>query len=555
MPGHRRTNFPLAVQLLILFTIAAIVFLLLRSSDYLSVDGGLRAVSVYQLNHPFLNDNNHLLYPINVYTWRILLHLLGIRSDNEFAFLALTQAMNAVAAAGCLAIFYGLCYKLTNQSAVACLATIGLGFSRAFVAHATNSAEPMVGLLWSELSIVLIVYGLSRAKTWAVVAAGLLLALAMATYQSMVLVGVAMIFLLSQWPGGQDDDRERGARVFAVMYFVAASALGILLIYGTAYYLSGTRTATGMVDRFLRISSADVYGGVTLVKIAAVLPGLAYALFPCLPRDCSGFRCLSEEQYRSWIPVAGLAVIAAGLSSMMMLRLARALWAAMTRLEKVVLTFCALGLTSTITSVVYWLPSYDKLWLQPLALLFVITALLLSVALRAGVRIPGISWSLLWFSTLIFTVGLSNLVRAMHISAAAPPYLREAQDVATVVRPTDLLVGDWDKIFALYEALWAARANSFNVPTEAEHSGSDMGAMVSLRNAVARTEETGGEVFFLGLLDLSEGEWKLLIEEKKGPSYDQFEAYRHCAAIVKQLPYHGRVITLRRLGTCASRPP
>src|SRR5947208_16017476 len=105
---------------------------------------------------------------------------------------------------------------------------------------------------------------------------------------------------------------------------------------------------------------------------------------------------------------------------MMMLRLARALWTAMTRLEKVVLTFCALGLTSTITSVVYWLPTYDKLWLQPLALLFVITALLLSVGLRAGERIPSISWSTLWCGTFIVTVGLSNLGRVVHTSAGPP---------------------------------------------------------------------------------------------------------------------------------------
>jgi hypothetical protein len=433
-------NSSLTVELLIVFITAAIVFLFLRTSDYLIVDGALRALQVYQLDRAFLHGNNHLLYPVNVYVWSTLLHALGIRPNDPVSFLALAQAMNAVAAAAFLTVFYGLCYKLTNRRAIAALVTLGYGLSRAFLAHATNSAEPMVGLLWSGISILLAVYGVSSTRPWASIAGGLLLTLAMATYQSMVLVGMPVIFLLWQWPGRQSDGVGLRARIFSVTQFAGGFALGIPIVYGIAYYLTGTQTAAGMVYRFLHVTlTQEVYTHVTLVKIVALLPGLAYALVPCLPRECDGFRCLAEGQYRPWIPVAGLAVLVAGLLLTAMLGLAKGVWAILTELEKVVLACCAVGLISTLLPLIY-LPTYDKLWLQPLAFLFVSGGNLLNAALRADTRATGTRHLARWSRTLVAAVAVLNLGRAVNLTAGPTPYLKEAQEVSSLVRPKDLLV-------------------------------------------------------------------------------------------------------------------
>src|ERR1700692_3123060 len=80
-------------QLASVFTVSLILFLILRSSDYLVVDGSLRAVECYFVGHPFLHANNHLLYAVNVYAGTSVLRALGIVAHDPFAFLRLAQAM------------------------------------------------------------------------------------------------------------------------------------------------------------------------------------------------------------------------------------------------------------------------------------------------------------------------------------------------------------------------------------------------------------------------------------------------------------------------------
>jgi len=549
-PRHSRAISSLNVQAPIVFIGAAILFLLLRASNYLAVDGALRPLQVYQLGRPLLNGNNHLLYPINVYVWSILIRSLGIHVTNPFAFLAWIQAMNAIAAAAFVTVLYSLCYKLTNRIAISLLVALGYALSRAVLAHATNSAEPMVGLFWSGLSFALAAYGVSRDKNWAATVGGFLLALAMATYQSMVFIGVPIVFLLWQWPRHQAKDTVLRSRIFAVTYFVAGFVLGIPIIYGAAYYASGTRTAMGMVVQFLQVPAKEVYGGVSLVKCVAVLPGLAYALFPCLPHECDGFRCLAARQYRAWVPVAGLAVIFAGLLVVAILALVRKLWTVLREFEKVAIMCCGVGLISTIPALVYWLPTYDKLWLQPLAFLIFSAAILVNAAPRIETRTSTVVWPARWIYAVVVLVGLTNLGRTAYASTQPTPHLEEAQEVATLVKPTDLLVGDWNKIFLLYQAFWAPRANSFNIETETDHDGSASVAVEFLNDKIAKTRAAGGHVFFLGLIDVSVSDWKRLIGNREGLSYHSFDDYRRCSVLVKAFPSQDRTITLRQLNTC-----
>jgi hypothetical protein len=549
-PRHSRAISSLNVQAPIFFILEAILFLLLRTSNYLAVDGALRPLQVYQLGRPLLSGNNHLLYPINVYVWSILIRSLGIHVINPFAFLASIQAMNAIAAAAFVTILYALCYKLTNRIAVSLLVAISYGLSRAVLAHATNSAEPTVGLFWSGLSFALAAYGVSRHKNWASTVGGFLLALTMATYQSMVFIGVPIVFLLWQWPHHQSKDRVLRSRIFAVTYFVAGVVLGIPIIYGSVYYASGTQTAVGMIVRFLQMPGKEVYGGVSLVKFVALLPGLAYALFPCLPPECDGFRCLAARQHRAWVPVAGLAVIFAGLLVVALLVLVRKLWSVLRKSEKVAIMCCGAGLIPTIPALVYWLPTYDKLWLQPLAFLIFSAGILANAATRIETRTSVVLWPARLIYALVVLVGLTNLARTAYASAQPTPHLEEAQEVATLVKPTDLLVGDWNRISLLYQAFWAPRANSFNVETETDHDGSASVAVEYLNDKIAKTRAARGQVFFLGLIDVSMGDWERLIGNREGLSYHLFDDYRRCSVLVKSFPSQERIITLRKLNAC-----
>ena len=100
-------------QAALIFVVSAIVFISLRSTQYLAVDGAIRALEVYRNPHPFVHGNNHLLYPIDILEWTCLLQALGISPLDPFQFMADAQAMNAVAAASCLAMFYLFCCAAT----------------------------------------------------------------------------------------------------------------------------------------------------------------------------------------------------------------------------------------------------------------------------------------------------------------------------------------------------------------------------------------------------------------------------------------------------------
>jgi hypothetical protein len=150
---HRASNSTLSLrqpanrclELVAAFTAAALLFLALRSSDYTSVDGGLRALNVYRAPQVHLHAMNHLLYPLNVRTWIGMLQRIGFATQNPEDILALAQSMNAVAAATVVALIFGALRALTLPFGTACLVSAAYALSRAVNIHATNAAEPPVG--------------------------------------------------------------------------------------------------------------------------------------------------------------------------------------------------------------------------------------------------------------------------------------------------------------------------------------------------------------------------------------------------------------------------
>jgi hypothetical protein len=542
------------------FLIAGAAFIFLRSPNYFAVDGALRALEVYQKQRPFLHPNNHLLYPFNLYLWSTLLHALRIRPGSPLGFLAIAQSMNAIAAAASAAMLYGIAYLSSRSALAASLAAGGWGVSRAVLAHATNSAEPMVGVLWSIAAVALALYGIARHYRWTAAAAGLLLALAMATYQTTVLLGAPIFFLLCQYPasGPMPGAKHAAAspspwrllksRLPDGLWFLAGFTAGIPIIYGPAYYLSGTRGLAEMFHRFLRVDAAQVYGGASAMKAAAVLPGLAYALFPCLPQQC-GFRCLAAPEYRLWIPVAAAAVSAAAAALAALLVLARRAWRKMTARERAGTVACGIAFLATVIPSVVWMPAYDKFWLQPLACLFLGAAVVLPAAWRTAGGPRRRARLLLWLGGVFIAVlALSNLAAAWNAARQPPPSLAEAQEVARLTATRDLVVGDWNSVFLLYDNLWAARGNGFNLPTQALPGASS--AAAHLQDAIQNTRKTGGRIFFLGLLDLSESEWKPFLGDQLKLPYSAVAEYRRCSQVIRSFPAQDRTVTLRQYTPC-----
>ena len=120
--------------------------------------------------------------------------------------------------------------------------------------------------------------------------------------------------------------------------------------------------------------------------------------------------------------------------------------------------------------------------------------------------------------------------------------LRDAGSLSQIVGKNDLVVGGWDPMTTLYgsiwvddrvaaqrnrdaerfKSLWADNDHFFSFTTQAVTSGPDV--MPHLRDAISEYREgTGGNVYFLGLLDMSQSDW------------DAFFCYLRCGFVASIL--------------------
>src|SRR5258707_10917432 len=125
----------------IVFLAAGLIFSLLRSKDIFAVDGAFRCLEVFQRPSIFFHDNNHMLYPVNVFVWTRLAGVLGFATPTRQDFHALVELMNCFAAAASLSIVFYLTKVALCSVRVALCVTAGLAFSKAFLLHANHFAE------------------------------------------------------------------------------------------------------------------------------------------------------------------------------------------------------------------------------------------------------------------------------------------------------------------------------------------------------------------------------------------------------------------------------
>jgi hypothetical protein len=149
----------------------------------------------------------------------------------------------------------------------------------------------------------------------------------------MALKGPALVALIWLWSGANRNADRFASQVRACRPFLSGCAAGFVVIYGGAYYLTGTRGLGAMVERFVHIPAQQVYGGFSALKLVAFPLGFAYALLPCLPLSCTGFRCLADPAFRDWIPIVLLSVcLSCGFAALLVL-LTNWLWPRLSTIE------------------------------------------------------------------------------------------------------------------------------------------------------------------------------------------------------------------------------
>ena len=357
--------------------------------------------------------------------------------------------------------------------------------------------------------------------------AGLLLALAMASYQSMVFIGVACGLVALLWPAEGEQTASR-IRIDRAAVLALSFLAGTLLIYGACYWLAGAHTLQQVREVFFTVPAKDVYGGLSIAKAMNLPVGLANAVVVSIPHDYEGLRWLFRTQHfwiaRTLMTVAVIAVVflwssfrKAGASVPAWLRpFTIACWSSL-----------ALGLGLQF----YWQPLYDKLWLQPLWILallaftrsaFVARLSRVSKFALAGLAVAGVAL---------------NLGAAIHSARGPWPNFDEANRVATLIGPNDFVITDWSSVALLYGRIWAGDARSMDFPTTTCARVST--GLHEMEKRISATRARGGNVYFLGTLDLTESVWEPFLGEHCGVPYASVQTYREQARTVAQFRSDG----------------
>lgn len=489
-------------------------FAALGSRQFVHADGTLRCLDIYYRGEIFFHGNNHLLYPLHVYGWHKLLSLLGVQAASAVEFMRLTQVFNSLIGALALALYYWLVQRATQSYGVALAATVGYGFSRAFLLHATNSAEPLPGLLWSLLAITMAVVAIERGSYLLIYAAGMLLALTMASYQSMTLAGPIVLFII--WRAPAAAKQPLAARLGA---FLAGCLIGTVVIYGAAYAASGTTTLTAMLARFFSLKGRGVYASFGPGKIFAIAPGIIINIF-------------------SPMRIAFIVALALPIIILLVLMIKNLRNSGGSDGDGFTVKVGLIGFVITLAAPAYWMPGYDKIFLQPLAALFFLSAALFSkAAANRALRFVALA-----IIALIVGINLSWAIPARVNKNLA---LEGASEAAKIVKAGDLVINDWDDVSLLYGSIYSAGARVYNFPGAAEELGA--GAITDLKSVLREYREKGSQIYFLGILDETERDWNVFLAQR-GVPFSSFEHYRNRAEVVaRYTDTFGRQITLRRL--------
>lgn len=525
----------------LVFVMFACFFLALRSSDIGAVDGAVRCLEVFRRGRIFFHENNHLLYPVNVLVWTRFLSHLGLRASNPAEFYALAQTMNCVVAAGCLAMIFYLSLSLFSSFGLALGLVLGYGFSKAFLLHATNSAEPVVGLFWSLLGMCFASILVKRGSHLSVILSALCFSLAMATYQSMIFLAPAAIALI--WQGGYFRDGGAffsRARLFELGEFILTGVVACAVLFGWAYWHQGLRSPDELIGRFFAHGDARVYLSLTMGKLLNMPVGLVRNIFPVLSYF-AGIRGLLTGPKFSLISF--LLVLASTFAFLLAaLRRLIAGWSSLAAPVRAATVAAAVGFAFTLIPALVWDPQYDKLWLQPLACLaFLVASSRMVPDLDGRGRSP-----LSKVLQVLLLSGLAmNLVWLTHSHYTKTSEMSEAQRLAGVIGARDLLVGDWDEISTLYGYGWSADGRFISFPTEAVLHGFD--SVAQLREAIRRTQRIGGRVYFLSLLDMPRATWNSSLGARCGVPYSEMDFYREHSRVREVFHSKSSQLSLRQL--------
>ena len=105
-----------------------------------------------------------------------------------------------------------------------------------------------------------------------------------------------------------------------------------------------------------------------------------------------------------------------------------------------------------------------------------------------------------------------------------PPGMQKAQIVAARVGKEDFVVGGWVNVSILYGDISAGAGQYMDFTSEAVSHGRD--ATTHLREAILKTLQNGGRVYFLGVVDLPKQDRDSYLGSRCGVPFSDMDFYR-----------------------------
>ncbi len=382
------------------------------------------------------------------------------------------EAMSSLFGAGAVGFTAAALRRLGLATAHVVLGALILGFSTAWIYHATQTTEPMVAQFFLMASLWASVRWKDSAAAAGV--AGVLWAVSVASYQSYFLAGPAMLLIAAP-------------RLRAAIAWVACAGVVGTLLFVAAAVLSGAKDVSGVVGYLATKPDGGYWGFFRLSQAVRVPLGMVQAIAVPWPTKSwpglmGGFGSLSTGG-RALLVAQSLAT------------LGFAIWAMLAPAPKGLGRTRALllvGLACGLFAPFYLLPLYNKLWVFP------ISFLILLGAIAAGRSRHGT-----WILAGMLAIQVAANVPRVAVAGSDPhnPGLLAAIALRESIQGDDLLICDgWDDS-GPFCAMYPRQSRVLVM--------FHLSGIPGLEKRIAQAHAAGRRVFVYGLVNRTAEQWAI----------------------------------------------
>lgn len=535
---------------LLIFTSFLILYLILPSTRYnldgLRVFSGLHSVTIDSAGaksytplswntgyiepyYSYANVQKHFLFPSYAFVVYQIARLFRYQGNS----LRPLQVANAILAALAIGLFSLLLGLLFGRDWLTITAGIGLVFSTAFSAMATNIGEVVPAIPWLILAITILTLKDIRLKRYAIIA-GIFLGISACFYLVSAVIGVVIAI------GVLVRHHRRSALIFFGLMFITT-----LTIYLAVLILAGHHNIRMIWHLLTFMPEQGTYGGLRATNFITVLLGFANSLFPILPEDFIGLRQLitnPETNLQSYYSrIAALLLI-----GMLAIVLFFSLLKVRHKLEKksnIIVFFGILIFVSAFITSLFWDPYHPKIWMYSnLGLWLIIAGFMNHIYSKSHHK----SFYQKLLTIMVCTIMFTNLL-FLFAQHKENPKWKAAQVIDRIVTSSwysnsvysgNFILGGWEAEFG-YLTLLLPSHNIITLPDLVLTTGRNRSYFENqVDTSIEAFQRHGSKVYFVNLFNQTDTELQRFYVKRLRFSYflTWLECYRNRVKVIWNNP-------------------